>query len=540
LRNSAARTWYRRLTGVAVLLAMFWFVPWMAISLNAYHMWMAVPFLIGNLIIAFSVMLMVVNNWERRPPKTQTVAPGREPVVGILIPTAGEPVAMVVRTIRSVLDQDWPRDRLGIVVSDDGGNPQLENAVSRLRARIDGVWIQYHRPSPRSSRRGEAKAGNLNSAAAFFRQMPRGRRVEFIETRDADDEVGDPRFLRLVIGQLLADDRLAFVQTIKDARVSPGDPFNNREPIFYREIMLAKNAANAVFPCGSGVVWRTDALEDVGYFPTWNLVEDLHSGVEALRRGWRGAYLPIIGAIAQVAPHDIPNVYKQRGTWALDTTRLLLYGDLRGLSLRQYAHFLEMGVYYLQGAATSVLAFVGVAWLLFDLHPVAAEPLDWAVHFIPYMLATELYFIAFSRPQPYSSWWRMREMTIGLAPVFAMAFIQAAVDGRAQKPTYRVTRKQHEFSWYWRETLPQAAVVALLSGGLLYTAVVREAEMLSLGGLYYIVLLIIFGTAFVRKAWFGVPGGPLGYIMRIHRPHPSRAEPATGSMQPAHGRHDRP
>ncbi len=53
-------------------------------------------------------------------------------------------------------------------------------------------------------------------------------------------------------------------------------------------------------------------------------------------------YLPIVGAVGQHAPEDLPNVYKQRGTWALDTVRLMLWGDLRGLTLRQRAHFAEM------------------------------------------------------------------------------------------------------------------------------------------------------------------------------------------------------
>ena len=69
---------------------------------------------------------------------------------------------------------------------------------------------------------------------------------------------------------------------------------------------------------------------------------DLQSGVEALRRGWRGLYLPIVGAVGQVAPEDVPNVYKQRGTWAVDTVRLMFWGDQRGMTLRQRAHFVSM------------------------------------------------------------------------------------------------------------------------------------------------------------------------------------------------------
>jgi len=36
-----------------------------------------------------------------------------------------------------------------------------------------------------------------------------------------------------------------------------------------------------------------------------------------------------VGVVSQHAPEDIPNVYKQRGTWALDTIRLLLVGNFR-------------------------------------------------------------------------------------------------------------------------------------------------------------------------------------------------------------------
>jgi cellulose synthase (UDP-forming) len=114
----------------------------------------------------------------------------------------------------------------------------------------------------------------------------------------------------------------AYVQTIKDAKVSPGDPFGNRQTFFYKGLMFSKHASNAVFPCGSGLVWRKEQLGKIGGFPTWNLVEDLYSGYVAMQHGFKNSYLPIVGAIGQVAPEDIPNVYKQLGTWALDTFRV--------------------------------------------------------------------------------------------------------------------------------------------------------------------------------------------------------------------------
>ena len=190
------------------------------------------------------------------------------------------------------------------------------------------MGVVYHEPPPRDApgRHGAAKAGNLNSALELV--LSWFPSVEHVETRDADDEVGTHNFLRHTIGQLEFDKRLAFVQTVKEAQVSAGDPFVNLDGQFYRCQMLSRNFANAGLPCGSGLVWRREALDAIGGFPTWNLVEDLQSGVEALRRGWRGRYLTIVGAVGQHSPEDVANVFKQRGTWAIDTVRLVIWGNL--------------------------------------------------------------------------------------------------------------------------------------------------------------------------------------------------------------------
>src|SRR4029077_14088035 len=170
---------------------------------------------------------------------------GDEPQVAVLIPTCGEPVPMILRTVQSVLEQDWPLEQMVVVVSDDGADPELEAAIRS----VGSTSVDYFVPLPLHApgRDEAAKAGNLNSALDFVCTFHSD--VAFVETRDADDEMGSPSFLREIVGQFEADRKLAFVQTVKEASVSPGDPFNNRETLFYRGQMLSKNAANAVFPC---------------------------------------------------------------------------------------------------------------------------------------------------------------------------------------------------------------------------------------------------------------------------------------------------
>ncbi len=374
--------------------------------------------------------------------------------------------------------------------------------------------VLYHSPPPRFApgRDGAAKAGNLNSALAMIdREYPE---IRYVETRDADDESGSTGFLRQVIGQLEADDRLAFVQTIKEAQVSPGDPFNNRESIFYRGQMLARNAANAVFPCGSGVVWRRSALREIGEFPTWNLVEDLQSGVEALRRGWRGLYLPIVGAVPQHSPEDVPSFYKQRGTWAVDTVRLIVWGNLRGLNLRQRAQFIELLLFYL--SSFTVFVYVpAIACSLLGWVPFESSPSGFLIHLLPLVLATEIWLLVLNRPyndrrrrqrNRYRALWQTRTMWAGLAPVFAKASIQAIVSGPNRKPVYQVTRKHDDRRWHWRQTLPQTTIVLVVVVVAIYGLRfgMLPDPILLIGSVYWGGLNILLLSNFVTRSWYGL------------------------------------
>ena len=326
-----------------------------------------------------------------------------------------------------------------------------------------------------------------------------------METRDADDEVGDAWFLRHCVGLLVADRGLAYVQTVKDVQASPGDPFVNREPMFYRGAMLGRHAADAVVPCGSGLVWRHEALDDIGRFPSWNLVEDLHSGVLAQRRGWRGAYLPVVGAVAQHAPEDLPATYKQRGTWALDTVRLAVWGRQDGLRPRQRAAFLELPVFYAQSIAVLVLLVTPLLGLAFEVYPLQTTQEGFALRFWPFAIAVEAVLVALATGLRFPVLLRSRMLWVGLSPVFAGATVRAVLSGRSRKPAYVVTRKTDAPGPHLTEVAPHlvllgASVVALAVGLVLRGEdVLRRAD---LGSAYWAVLFGLLTLGFVRLAWF--------------------------------------
>jgi cellulose synthase (UDP-forming) len=510
-----------RLAGLFLIAASAFYLPWLLASLNSSLMWLAVPFAVVNVFTVGHNLLCVVNSWWRKAPERRLLPRGAEPMVGVIIPTCGEPIPMVLRTIVSMFEQDWPADRMVVVISDDGHDRELEAAVAAYP-------VMYHAPPPRwaPGRGGAAKAGNLNSALVFLDEAY--PELAYVETRDADDELASRGFLRQVIGQLEADEQLAYVQTIKEAQVSAGDPFNNREAIFYRGQMLGRNAANAVFPCGSGVVWRRSALQQIGEFPTWNLVEDLQSGVEALCRGWRGLYLPIVGAVPQHSPEDVPNLYKQRGTWALDTVRLVLWRGLRGMTLRQQSHFLELLLFYL--SSFTVLVYVpAIAASLLGYVVFDSGTVSFLAHMLPMVIAMEVWLIALNYPYNdrrrrqrglYRDLWRVRTMWAGLAPVFMKATILAVVNGPDRKPVYKVTRKHNDLRWHWRDTLPQALIVVAVAVTAIYALRFHTlpSPVLLIATVYWGGLNVILLANFVTRGWHGLRFGmALGRVQRVSR-----------------------
>ncbi|MEL6892861.1 MAG: glycosyltransferase family 39 protein, partial [Actinomycetota bacterium] len=169
-----------------VVATSLWYLPWAFLNVDWRNWWIAVPFLFANLCMVGTALLSGYNNWNRAIPVPLDVASGHEPTVGVIVPTYSEPLYMVLNTVRSVFDQDWPADKLRVVVSDDAHDDTMRSAILAFAKRLPAGALLYNRPPKKGDpeRKGESKSGNLNSAVLMLEGC------EFVETRDADDLVG--------------------------------------------------------------------------------------------------------------------------------------------------------------------------------------------------------------------------------------------------------------------------------------------------------------------------------------------------------------
>ncbi|MBC6936019.1 MAG: glycosyltransferase [Chloroflexi bacterium] len=445
--------------------------------------------LIHFLGIAGTYSVMVVSYINQALPKDVRKAPALPddlPYVAAVIPTYGEPVDILEETALSLKELDYPQDRLYIFISDDGHREEVQRMA------------EYHGIGYNPGARKDAKAGNLNSALKHLEEF--FPQAALILTQDAD-EVIDSTFLKKTVGYF-TDPEIAFVQTPKEAIAPPGDPFGVRDRIFYDVIQPGRNGSGAAFSCGSGVLWRIEAVKSIGGYATWNVVEDLTTSYFLHCAGWRSAYHNEVLTLG-LAPDDLPGLLKQRGTWAVDTWRLFLFKNplvMPGLKPRQRLQYLELGLFY-----TTSTFFMPLLMLtpLLSLLTGQFVPIEGSALF-PWLVISVLYYASLARGF-HEFFKRMWQYWVGHCPTYAKAF-WIAIRSKNKKPSYKVTRKTRQAGFYGQMIWPQylyllVGIIAIVNALFFMPAVDLGARLTNIGILLFFMYMV---SGIVEASLYGV------------------------------------
>jgi cellulose synthase (UDP-forming) len=429
------RVWMFRLVGFFMLLVGQSYLLHSIDTTISHISFVSFLHLFGVTGVIAGMFLNFLNQFTPQNRRQPQQLPEQLPVVAAVIPTYNEPIAILEQTVLSLKALDYPAELLHIIISDDGHNERVKELAV------------HHNVLYNPGARRDAKAGNLNSALEYIKSNAPA--TAFILTQDADELI-DPSFLTKTIGYF-NDPKVAFVQTPKEAIAPKRDPFGVRDRIFYDSLQPGRAGSGASFSCGSGVIWRISAVESIGGFVTWNLVEDLTTSYYLHVAGYRSEYHNEILTIG-LSPDDIPNLLKQRGTWAADTIRLFLFKNplsQYGLTLRQRLQYLELGLFYLTAVFfIPSLMFVPLISLATGVFPV----IEGSALF-PWMVVSLIYYATLSRSRLIDLL-RMWQYWIGHWPTYSKGFI-IALRSRNKKPVYRVTRKTRQNGFYAYLLWPQ-------------------------------------------------------------------------------------
>ena len=436
------------LTFITIILG-FSYLIWHFDFINWDFWYYSFIFFLAELIGLFLFEFFAFNAWFLRFHSPQGVSFEKPLSVDILITVAGEPVELLKETVEAAVQIDYPDKK--VYVLDDRGNIDYQRIAGKFGCGYFAREDHSH-----------AKAGNLNYAF----QRTSG---DLILTLDAD-QVPQPHILNTLIGYFKFPS-VAFVQTKQDFKVPKGDPFGNTDRIFYNVMQAGKDTDNAAFSCGSGVIYRRKALEEIGGFSTWNLVEDVYTSMLLHDRGWRSIYYNY-SLTKGTAPAEIYGVYKQRKQWAADSLRMLFWDNpfrRKGLSFKQKFQYFHLGFVYLVAAFVMPLFFLTpILALLTNKFVLTAPVSSYVLHRFPYFIAMSVAYGILNYPTPYM---RAFQMWTGLFPAFIHA-TWIALRSRKKKPSYQVNVKpigKIKKKNPWLAILPQGGIILLSIFSVIYT-----------------------------------------------------------------------
>ena len=330
----------------------------------------------------------------RAAPRRVTPKPGEEPAVAIVVAARHEPKEVLESTIITFRNVDYPRKTIYFL--DDSSDQSYKDEADAL-ALAHGITVF------RRTERHGAKAGIVND---FLRGMPE----KYIAIFDADQNPM-PDFLNDIIPLLEGDERLAFVQTpqfytnIGESPVAKGSAM--QQAIFYETICEGKNVTGSMFCCGTNVVFRKEALLDVGGFEEEFITEDFATSVNLHMKGWRSWYHNHVVAFG-LGPEPLPAYFKQQARWAggtISVFRKLVSGVFRHpfkLSPIQWWEYMLAGTYYFVGWAFFLLMLCPIAFLLFNVPSFFLDPRIYLTAYVPYFCLTLLIFFSTMKERHYN------------------------------------------------------------------------------------------------------------------------------------------
>lgn len=265
-----------------------------------------------------------------------------KPSVDIFLPSAGEPIELLENTYKHVNKLNW--ENITIYVLDDSGRDEVKQLA------IKYGFVYESRPNKGVLK----KAGNIRHGFSLSSG-------EFIAIFDADF-CPRPDFLEELLPHLTENEHIAIVQSVQFFDVLKKMPWVERgagsvQELFYRLIQVNRNNWGGSICVGTNAIYRRKALEPYGGTYPIEHSEDVHTGFNLIKDGWKLAYVPL-NLAKGICPDTYDAFFVQQYRWCLGSTSLFFNYDLfwkNKLKWMQRISFISGMLYYQITAASLFL-----------------------------------------------------------------------------------------------------------------------------------------------------------------------------------------
>lgn len=375
---------------------------------------------------------------------------GARPSVAVLVAARHEPKDILENTFITLKSLNYENKKIYFL--DDSSDEKYNREAEDLCRQYDLSLFR------RKIRHG-AKAGIINDCL-------RGLSEDYVVVFDADQNPL-PEFLNRLIPIMEKDKKLGFIQTpqfysnIEESRVARASAF--QQSVFYEYICEGKSSGGAMFCCGTNVMFRRQALVDIGGLDESTVTEDFATSIKFHAAGWKSLYYNHVYAFG-MGPNDLIGYFKQQFRWATGTISVFKKIIWRfctrpfSLSLFQWWEYLLSGSYYLIGVAFFILMICPVAYLLFRIPSFFANPEIYFLAFVPYFILSisVFYFILAKRS------YKAKDLFLGqlLASITFPVYINgAAAAFLGRKTAFGITEKTSGRAMRYFNLWPQISMI---------------------------------------------------------------------------------
>jgi len=223
------------------------------------------------------------------------------PHVTICVPAYNEETN-IKATINSLLSLDYPKDKINIIVVNDGSTDRTKDVVKKI------IKENKDRKIILINQKNKGKAAALNKALSLTK-------TEFFITLDADSIV-NKKALKIILPYFKNRNIAAVLPTIKvlekNTIIQKIQYCEYLINFFLKKLMSYLNVIN-VTP-GPFSVYRTKIIKKLGGFDEKNLTEDMEMALKIQKAHYK--IIQIIGVdVLTKAPKTFKQFYKQRNRW---------------------------------------------------------------------------------------------------------------------------------------------------------------------------------------------------------------------------------
>jgi len=225
----------------------------------------------------------------------------RHPIVSIVVPAYNEGKNLVA-TLTSLINLKYPKNKLEIIIVNDGSTDNTKNAVNGFISKNKGYNIKL------ISKKNEGKGAALNDGLS----MAKG---EFFVCLDADSIVTRDALQKIL--PHFTDENIAVVLPLLKVD-KPNNLWQKMQwleyiiNLFYKRLMSRLNCVH-VAP-GPFSVYRKCILKKIGGFDEDNITEDLEITLRLQSKNYRIIQLLDV-EVFTIAPKTFKELYKQRNRW---------------------------------------------------------------------------------------------------------------------------------------------------------------------------------------------------------------------------------